>query len=98
MANHQYTPQEIVTKLELAQRLEARGATTADVCRTLQLNELTYLRWLKRYGDLTTSAVTRLRELEHENAQLRATLGRVEDALSALRTRPADGLRAASAV
>lgn len=98
MANHRFTPHEIVTKLELAKRLEARGATTAEVCRQLELNELTYLRWLKKYGGLTTSAVGRLRQLEHENAQLRATLGRVEDALSVLRAETVDGLRAVSAV
>ncbi len=45
MANHQFTPEQIVAKLELARRLEARGATTAEVCRRLEVSELTYLRW-----------------------------------------------------
>lgn len=98
MSHHQFTPAEITAKLALAQRLEAEGHSTAHVCRRLQVNELTYLRWVKKYGDLATSAIVRLRDLEHENAQLRAALGRIEDLLADLRSNPGDGLRAVPAV
>lgn len=98
MPYHHFAPAEIKAKLELAQRLEAEGIPTAHICRHLEVNELTYLRWEKKYGGLTTSAIGRLRALEDENAQLRATLDRVEDALSDLRSMPRDGLRAVPAV
>lgn len=94
MTHHHFAPAEITGKLVLARMLETEGHSTAHICRRLQVSELTYLRWEKKYADLTTSAVGRLRDLEHENATLRATLGRVEDALSELRSTPLEGLRA----
>jgi putative transposase len=45
-----------------------------DVCRLHGISEQTLYRWKKRYGDMTTSDVKRLRELEGENARLKRLL------------------------
>lgn len=98
MPHHHFTPTDIKAKLDLAHRLEAEGRSTAHICRRLEVNELTYLRWEKKYGGLGASAINRLRALEEENAQLRAALDRVDEALSGLRSASRDGLRALPAV
>lgn len=84
MTNPQFSPEAISAKLELARILEADGHGTAEVCRRLQVSELTYLRWYKKYSQLTPSGVTRLLELDEENSRLRSTLRRIERLMAEL--------------
>jgi putative transposase len=51
-------------------RAEA-GAAVIDVCRSLGISEATFYIWKKKYGDLGTSEIRRLRQLEEENARLK---------------------------
>ena len=48
--------------------------TARDVCNIHGVTEQTFYRWKKKYGDLGTSDVKRLRELESENARLKRML------------------------
>jgi putative transposase len=66
-----YTEAQIVDILTQA----AKGEMTAvDVCRINGISEQTFYRWKRRYGEMTTSEVRRLRELEAENARLKRLL------------------------
>jgi len=66
-----FTESQIVDILAQA----ARGDMTArDVCNVHGVTEQTFYRWKKKYGDLGTSDVKRLRELESENARLKRML------------------------
>ena len=40
-----HTPEQIVRKLEQADKLQAAGSTVAQVCRQLQINKATFAPW-----------------------------------------------------
>jgi putative transposase len=53
----------------------ARGDMTArDVCNIHGISEQTFYRWKRKYGEMSTSEVRRLRELEAENTRLKRLL------------------------
>ena len=52
----------------------ADGATITETCRKHGISEPTFYRWREKYGGLEKSDLTRLRELEVENARLRRAL------------------------
>lgn len=71
MKQSRFTEKQIVDILAQA----ARGDMTArDVCAVHGVTEQTFYRWKRKYGDLGTSEVKRLRELESENARLKRML------------------------
>lgn len=71
MKQSRFTEAQIVDILAQA----ARGDMTArDVCQIHGITEQTFYRWKKKYGDMGTSDVKRLRELESENARLKRML------------------------
>lgn len=71
MKQARYTESQIVGILAQA----AKGDMTArDVCNLHGISEQTFYRWKRKYGDMTTSEVKRLRELESENARLKRML------------------------
>ncbi|MBT8038197.1 MAG: transposase [Verrucomicrobiae bacterium] len=71
MKKKRHTPEQIVKKLHTASEELARGACIDEVCRKLAISVATYHRWNKEYGNATTGAVKRLKELEKENARLK---------------------------
>ena len=71
MKQARFTESRIVDVLAQA----ARGDMTArDVCNLHGISEQTFYRWKRKYGDMSTSEVKRLRELEGENARLKRLL------------------------
>jgi len=44
---------------------------TRDVCRKHNISEQTFYRWKAKYAGMQVSDVKRLKELEHENDQLK---------------------------
>ena len=71
MKQTRFTEAQIVDILAQA----ARGDMTArDVCNIHGISEKTFYRWKRKYGDMGTSEVKRLRELESENARLKRLL------------------------
>jgi len=66
-----YTEAQIVDILTQAANSEM---TAVEVCRINGTSEQTVYRWKRRYGEMTTSEVKRLRELEAENARLKRLL------------------------
>jgi putative transposase len=71
MARRRHTPEQIIRKLQEADRMLNEGADVAAVARHLQISENTYHRWRNQYGGMKADEAKRLKELEKENAQLK---------------------------
>jgi len=77
-----FTEKQIVDILAQA----ARGDMTArDVCNLHGISEQTFYRWKRKYGEMGTSEVKRLRELESENARLKRLLAERDLEIDAIR-------------
>ena len=74
MKGKKYSPEQVVSKLREADVLIGKGQTVADVCRQLQITDVTYYRWRKEYGGLSIDQAKRLKELESENVKLRKVI------------------------
>ena len=74
MPKRKYRPEEIITKLREADILISQGQTVASVIKALGVSEVTYYRWRKGFGEMNTSELKRLKELEQENTRLRKTV------------------------
>ena len=59
-----------------ALRQAESGTPVGDVCRQLGVSESTFFLWKKKYGHLGVTELRRLRQLEEENARLKARRGR----------------------
>lgn len=73
-----HSPEQIVRKLTMADRLLAEGKDTAAVCRELGVSEATYHRWRNQFGGLKAEDANRLKDLERENATLKRLLADAE--------------------
>ena len=71
MAGKRSTPEQTVAKLRQVEALTAQGRTVAEAVRAIGVTEPTYYRWRAEYGGLKLDQVTRLKQLEAENARLR---------------------------
>ena len=71
MAEKHYKPEEIVAKLRQVDVLISQGQNMADAIRQIGVSEVTYYRWRRDFGGLTTEQVKRLQNLERENIRLR---------------------------
>ena len=72
MPKKRYRPEDIIAKLREADILISQGSkTVAETIRQLGVSDVTYYRWRKEYGGMTTTQVKRLKELEKENQRLR---------------------------
>ena len=47
------------------------GIAVKDICREIGISEATFYNWKAKYGDMEASDVSRLWELEKENAELK---------------------------
>ena len=68
MKRSKFTEQQIVFALKQAET----GVSVAEVCRKLGISEATFYNWKKKYGGLGAAELRRLRQLEDENARLKA--------------------------
>ena len=71
MPKKRYRPEDILSKLREADIHISQGKSVAETIRILGVSDVTYYRWRKEYGGMTTSQVKRLKELEKENQRLR---------------------------
>lgn len=71
MKQTRFTEAQIVDILTQAGRSDM---TARDVCNIHGISEQTFYRWKRKYGDMSTSEIRRLRELEGENARLKRLL------------------------
>lgn len=68
----QHTPDQIIRKLAEGNKLLGTGQELAQVCRHLEVAESTWHRWVAQYGGMKANEAKRLKELEAENARLKA--------------------------
>jgi len=80
-----HTPEQVVRKLNQADRMLADGAEVAAVCRELGVSEQTYYRWRNQYAGLKADDAKRLKELEKQNGTLKRLLAEAELEKAALK-------------
>jgi len=71
MRRQKHTAEQIISKLREAEVLQGKGMLLEEVLRQLAISDATYYKWRKEYGGLRVDQAKRLKELEHENSQLR---------------------------
>jgi len=47
------------------------GIAVKDICREIGISDATFYNWKAKYGGMEVSDVTRMKELEKENAELK---------------------------
>ena len=62
MPRKRYRPEDILSKLREADIHISQGKTVAETIRVLGISDVSYYRWRKEYGGMTTSQVKRLYE------------------------------------
>jgi transposase-like protein len=72
MKRIRHSPEQIVRKLREADAELAKGAPIPEVCKALGIAENTYYRWRNQFGGIKADEMKRLKELEKENARLKA--------------------------
>ncbi len=81
MKQGQFAQEQIVGILHQAEK----GETTIQaLCKEHGISEVTFYRWSKAYGGMTTSEASKLKQLEKENARLKRLLAERDLALDAL--------------
>ena len=71
MKSGQFSNEQIVAILQEAEKGEKQ---IIEICKEKGISEATFYNWRKKFGGLQTREVTRLRELEKENARLKKLL------------------------
>ena len=67
MKRTRFTEEQIIGVL----KEQESGLATAEVCRRHGISPATFYKWKSKYGGASVKELTRLRELEHENAKLK---------------------------
>jgi transposase-like protein len=67
-----HTPEQVIRKLREADRMLGEGKTIPEVARALEVSENTYHFWQRQFGGMKADDAKRLKELERENARLKA--------------------------
>lgn len=73
-----HSPEQIVRKLEDADRRLNARQSIEQVCQALEISEATYHRWRNQYGGMKAQEAKRLKELEQENSRLKKLLAEAE--------------------
>jgi len=73
-----HSAEQIVVKLQEADRLLNAGKSIAQVCQSLEVSEATFHRWRNQYGGMKCEEAVRLKTLEIENARLKKLLAEAE--------------------
>jgi transposase-like protein len=71
MKQKRYTTEQIIVLLRQIEVKCSQGTTVAEAVRQTGITEVTYYRWRKEYGGMSTSEAVRLKELEKENLRLK---------------------------
>lgn len=61
----------MIRKLAEGDKLLNQGEDLAEVCRQLEIAELTWHRWKAQCGGMKVNDAKRPKELEHENGRLK---------------------------
>ncbi len=58
-------------QITVALREADNGVPVMELCRRLGISDKTFYVWKKKYGQMGTSEIRRLRQLESENSRLK---------------------------
>lgn len=72
MKRIRHSPEQIVRKLREADAELAKGVAVPEICKALGVSENTYFRWRNQFGGIKFDEMKRLKDLEKENARLKA--------------------------
>ena len=72
MKRIRHSPEQIIRKLREADAELAKGVAIVEVCKALGVAENTYYRWRNPFGGRKADEMKRLKDLERENARLKA--------------------------
>src|SRR3954468_20681801 len=72
MKRIRHSPEQIIRKLREADAELAKGTAIPEVCKALGIAENTYYRWRSQFGGIKADEMKRLKDLEKENARLKA--------------------------
>ena len=72
MKRIRHTPEQVLRKLREVDADLANGVPLADICKKLDIAENTYYCGRNQFGGIKADQMKRLRELEKENARLKA--------------------------
>ena len=72
MKRRRHSPEQIIRKLREAEQLLSEGKSAAEAAKALGVSEQTFHRWRNQYGGMKANDAKRLKELERENATLKA--------------------------
>ena len=67
MKKSRYTDSQIINILKQAEV----GAKVRDLCREHGMSDATFYKWRAKFGGMDVSMMTRMKELEAENARLK---------------------------
>ena len=67
MRTSKYSPEQIAQALRQAES----GTHIVEICRKLQVTEQTFFRWWKKFGEVGTHEIRKLRQLREENRKLK---------------------------
>ena len=67
MTKSKFTDSQI---MEALKRAEA-GVVVPEICRELGISSATFYKWRAKYGGMDTPMISRMKELELENARLK---------------------------
>jgi putative transposase len=56
--------------MDALKRVEA-GLVVPEICRELGISSATFYKWRAKYGGMDTAMISRMKELELENARLK---------------------------
>ena len=73
-----HSPEQIVRKIQEADRILAEGGDVAAVLRQLNVTEATDYRWRNQFGGLKAEDAKKLKHLEKQNLQLKKLLAEAE--------------------
>lgn len=73
-----HSPEEIIAKLQQAQRLINSGLSTVEAIEQIGVTDATYFRWKREFGGLGAHQVARIKQLEIENARLKRAIADLE--------------------
>jgi len=62
-----FTESQIVAAI----KKQESGIAVKEICREIGISDATFYNWKAKYGGMEASDVSRLRELERENAELK---------------------------
>ena len=71
MSQKRHSVDQIIAKLRRADVLLGKDTKVPEICKQLEIAELTYYRWRQKYGGMQPEMAKQLKTLEKENARLK---------------------------